>query len=106
MTVFDKLLEPILPILQQIEGERSKHWRETLRWIDLVRALVYYFTKRCGSRNAWAVALANADPALHLPAIPRMTLSDGLRRFPPSLLRRALAALLAARDLPNNPELQ
>jgi hypothetical protein len=105
MTVFDKLLEPILPILQQIEGERPKHWRETLRWIDLVRALIYYFTKRCGSRNAWAVALANADPALHLPAIPRMTLSDGLRRFPPSLLRRALAALLAARDLPNNPEL-
>ena len=70
-----------------------------------MRALIYYFTKRCGSRNAWAVALANADPALHLPAIPRMTLSDGLRRFPPSLLRRALAALLAARDLPNNPEL-
>jgi len=34
-----------------------------------------------------------------------MTLSDGLRRFPPSLLRRALAALLASRDLPNNPEL-
>jgi hypothetical protein len=105
MTVFDKLLEPVLPILQQIESERSKHWRETLRWFDLVRALVYYFTKRCGSRNAWAVALANADPALHLPAIPRMTLSDGLRRFPPSLLRRALVALLATRELPNNPEL-
>lgn len=105
MTVFDKLLEPVLPILRQIEDERSKHWRETLRWIDLVRALVYYFTKRCGSRNAWAVALANAEPALQLPAIPRMTLSDGLRRFPPVLLRRALAALLASRDLPTNPEL-
>lgn len=105
MTVFDKLLEPVLPFLNQIEEERSKHWRETLRWIDLVRALVYYFTKRCGGRNAWAVALANADPALHLPAIPRMTLSDGMRRFPPILLRRALAALLASRDLPTNPEL-
>jgi hypothetical protein len=105
MTVFDKLLEPVLPFLDQIEQERSKHWRETLRWIDLVRALVYYFTKRCGGRNAWAVALANADPALHLPPIPRMTLSDGMRRFPPILLRRALAALLASRDLPTNPEL-
>jgi hypothetical protein len=105
MTVFDKLLEPVLPILRQIEQERPKHWRETLRWIDLVRALVYYFTKRCGSRNAWAVALANADPALHLPPIPRMTLSDGLRRFPPLLLRQTLAALLASRDLPTNPEL-
>jgi hypothetical protein len=105
MTVFDRLLEPVLPILRQIEDERPKHWRETLRWIDLVRALVYYFTKRCGSRNAWAVALANADPALHLPAIPRMTLSDGLRRFPPTLLRRALAAALTSRELPTNPEL-
>ena len=105
MTVFDKLLEPVLPILRQIEEERPKHWRETLRWIDLVRALVYFFTKRCGGRNAWAVALANADPTLHLPAIPRMTLSDGMRRFSPTLLRRALAALLASRDLPTNPEL-
>ena len=104
-TVFDTLLEPVLPILRQIEQTRSKHWRETLRWIDLVRALVYYFTKQCGSRNAWAVALANADPLLQLPAIPRMTLSDGLRRFSPALLRGALAALLASRDLPTHPEL-
>src|SRR5215213_11296101 len=104
-TVFDRLLAPVMPILEQIEMMRPKHGNETLAWLDWVRTLVYFFTRRCGSRNAWAVALANADPALHLPAIPRMTLSDGLRRFPPSLLRRTLAALLATRELPNNPEL-
>ena len=105
MTVFDRLLAPVLPILSQIEATRPKHGNETLAWLDLVRALVYFFTKRCGSRNAWAVALANADPALHLPAVPRMTLSDGLRRFPPLLLRQAVYELLASRNLLTHPEL-
>ena len=105
MTVFDRLLAPVLPILSQIEATRPKHGNETLAWLDLVRALVYFFTKRCGSRNAWAVALANADPALQLPAVPRMTLSDGLRRFPPLLLRQAVYELLASRNLLTHPEL-
>ena len=81
MTVFDRLLRPVLPILYQLEQVRPKHGNESLTWLDLVRALVYFFTRRCGSRNAWAVALANADPTLQLPAVPRMTLSDGLGAF-------------------------
>lgn len=105
MTVFDRLLAPVLPILCQIDATRPKHGNETLTWLDLVRALVYFFTRRCGSRNAWAVALANADPALQLPAVPRMTLSDGLRRFPPFLLRQAVSELLASRTLLTHPEL-
>jgi hypothetical protein len=34
-----------------------------------------------------------------------MTLSDAFRRFPPSLVRQALAMLLVSLDLPENPEL-
>lgn len=104
-TVFDRLLMPVLPILEQIETMRPKHGNETLAWLDWVRILVYFFTKRCGSRNAWAVALANADQALHLPAVPRMTLSDSMHRFPPALLRHALRELLTSRDLLTHPEL-
>lgn len=105
MTVFDKLLEPVLPILEQIERTRRKHGNETLTWLTWVRALVYFFTKRCGSRNAWAAALAGADPALDLPPIPPMTLSDAMHRFSPNLLRLALAHLLASRSFPQHPEL-
>src|SRR3982751_2452686 len=69
MTVFDTLLAPIMPILQQIEAGRKKHHNEAFLWIDFVRVLVFYFTKRCGSRNALIVALENADPALALPHV-------------------------------------
>src|SRR5438128_5715886 len=105
MTVFDTLLAPVMPILQQIEATRKKHHNEEFLWIDFVRILVFYFTKRCGSRNALLVALENADPALSLPAVPAMTLTDAFRRFPSALLRKALQSLLAAIDLPVNPEL-
>jgi hypothetical protein len=105
MTVFDKLLEPVLPILEEIERMRHKHGNETLTWLMWVRALIYFFTKRCGSRNAWAAALATADPALALPPIPPMTLSDAMHRFSPTLLRQALALLLSSRRFPEHPEL-
>lgn len=105
MTVFDTLLAPVMPILQQIEAERKKHHNETFLWIDFVRILVFYFTKRCGSRNALIVALENADPALALPHTPAMTLSDAFRRFPATLLRQALTSLITSLELPENPEL-
>jgi hypothetical protein len=105
MTVFDKLLEPVVPILEAIEQTRRKHGNETLTWLTWVRALIYFFTKRCGSRNAWAAALAGADPELNLPAIPPMTLSDAMHRFPPALLRQALTSLLTSRPFPQHPEL-
>jgi hypothetical protein len=104
-TVFDRLLSPVMPILRQIEAERPKHGNETLIWLEFVRLLVYFFTRRCESRNAWAVSLANADPALQLPIVPRMTLSDAMRRFSPWLLRRAVRELLASRKLLSHPEL-
>jgi hypothetical protein len=105
MTVFDTLLAPVMPILQQIEATRKKHHNEQFLWIDFVRILVFYFTKRCGSRNALIVALSNADPALSLPAVPAMTLTDAFRRFPSTLLRQALQLLLETLHLPENPEL-
>jgi hypothetical protein len=105
LTVFDRLLAPVLPIIRKIEDERPKHGNEVLSWLEFIRVLVYFFTRRCESRNAWAVSLANADPVLQLPAVPRMTLSDAMHRFPPHLLRRAVRELLASRELFSHPEL-
>src|SRR5205085_10022644 len=104
MTVFDTLLAPVMPILRQLEAERFKHHNETFVWIDFVRILVFYFTKRCGSLNALIVALENADSALGVPAVPKMTLSDAYRRFPSALLRQALASLVPSLNLPENTE--
>jgi hypothetical protein len=105
MTVFDALLAPVMPILQDIEQRRRTHGNETLRWLDFVRILVFFFTERCGSRNALVVALENADPALALPKAPAMTLTDAFQRFPPVLLRQALSRLLHQIERPIVPEL-
>jgi hypothetical protein len=105
MTVFDALLAPVMPILQDIEQQRRTHGNETLRWLDFVRILVFFFTERCASRNALVVALENADPALALPQAPAMTLTDAFQRFPPTLLRQALSRLIHQIERPIIPEL-
>lgn len=105
MTVFDALLAPVMPILQDIEQQRRKHGNETLRWLDFVRILVFFFTERCTSRNALVVALENADPALTLPPVPAMTLTDAFQRFSPTLLRQALSRLIQQIEQPIISEL-
>ena len=105
MTVFDKLLAPVMPILHSIEQQRRKHGNETLRWIEFVRILVFFFTERCASRNALVVALENADPNLNLLPVPAMTLTDAFQRFPPKLLRQALSHLIHQIEQPIIPEL-
>lgn len=105
MTVFATLLAPVMPILTDIEHERTKHGNETFTWLTFVRIIVYCCTKRCRGRNEWVITCANAEPELDIPAVPRMTLSDAFQRFPPRLLRRAVALLLAQLALPHFPEL-
>ena len=105
MTVFDELVAPVLPILETIEHTRRKHGNETFRWITFVRILIFYFTERCGSRNALIQALEDADPALNLPAIPAMTLTDAFHRFDPQVLQTALRQLMMQVDRPVLPEL-
>jgi hypothetical protein len=105
MTVFDMLLAPVMPILQPIEQQRRKHGNETFRWIDFVRILVFYFTNRCGSRNSLVISLENADPALELPHIAPMTLTDAFQRFSPALLRYVLKQLIATTEYATFPDL-
>jgi hypothetical protein len=105
MTVFDTLLEPVMSILERIEAQRTRHGNETFTWLMLVRIIVYCFTKRRKGRNEWTVTCANADPAVHIPKVSHSTRSDGLNRFSPRLLRRALAERFAKNTIPQNPEL-
>ncbi len=106
MTTFERLLQPVMPILERIEQKRHRHGLERLTWLDFVRILVYYFTVRPGSLRSLEVALATADPALHLPKAKRSTLSDAFWRFPARLLRQAWQEALHHLQLPSIPELE
>ena len=105
MIVFEKLLEPVMPIIERIEARRARHGNETFTWLMLVRIMVYCLTKRSKGRNEWVTTCANAEPAVNIPKISHSTLSDGLNRFSPRLLRSALKELLEQCDIPENPEL-
>jgi hypothetical protein len=105
MTTFDRLMEPVLPILQEIEQERVPHFNETHPWPLFVQVLVYHFTMGYQSMRELVTGLRHADAALALPALPRSTVSQMFTRFDSDLLRRALVRLLATLPLPENPEL-
>jgi len=105
MTTFDRLMQPVLPMLQEIEQERVPHFNETHPWPLFVRVLVYHFTMGYQSMRELVTGLRHADAALALPALPRSTVSQMFTRFDSDLLRRALVRLLATLPLPENPEL-
>jgi hypothetical protein len=105
MTTFDRLIEPVLPILQEIEQGRVPHFNETHAWPLFVRVLVYHFTMGYQSMRELVTGLRHADAALALPALPRSTISQMFTRFDSDLLHRALVRLLATLPLPENPEL-
>ncbi len=105
MTTFDHLMEPLAPILAEIEQARVPHFNETHPWPLFVRVLVYHFTMGFASMRELVTGLQHADPALALPALPRSTISQMFTRFDARLLHRALIRLLATLPLPENPEL-
>ena len=105
MTVFDELVAPVMPIIQQIEQDRPKHHNETLTWSAFTRMLLYFFTKDLTSGNELIVSLQSADPDLRLPKTSRRALSEGFWRFSPQLLQDTLTTYLATYTYPENPEL-
>lgn len=105
MTVFDELVAPVMPIIQQIEQDRPKHHNEDLRWSDFTRILLYFFTKNLTSGNELIVSLQSTDPDLDLPKTSRRALSEGFWRFSPKLLQNTLTTYLATYTYPENPEL-
>jgi hypothetical protein len=105
MTTFDRLMEPVVPILREIEQERVPHFNETHPWPLFVRVLVYHFTMGYASMRELVTGLRHADPAVALPALPRSTASQMFTRFDSDLLRCALVRLLSTLPLPENPEL-
>ena len=105
MTTFERLMEPVVPILEEIELARVPHFNETHPWSLFVRVLVYHFTMGYTSMRELVTGLCHADPALALPALPRSTVSQMFTRFDANLLRSALVRLLATLPLPENPEL-
>jgi hypothetical protein len=105
MTVFDELVAPVMPIIQQIEHNRPKHHNEDLTWSDFTRMLVYFFTKDLISGNELIVSLQSADSDLGLPKTSRRALSEGFWRFSPNLLQNTLTTYLTTYTYPKIPEL-
>src|SRR5207244_9355920 len=62
MLTFDRLMEPVLPILEEIEQERVPHFNETHAWPLFVRVLVYHFTMGFASMRELVTGLRHADP--------------------------------------------
>jgi len=105
MTTFHELLAPVMPIIQQIEDDRSKHHNEDLTWSDFTRILVYFFTNDRTSGNELIVSLQSADLDLGLPKTSRRALSEGFWRFSPKLLQKVLTTYLTTATYPDIPEL-
>jgi hypothetical protein len=105
MTVFDELIAPVMPIIQQIEHNRPKHQNEELTWSAFTQILMYFFTKDLLSGNELIVSLQSADPDLGLPKTSRRALSEGFWRFSPKLLQNVFTTYLATDTYPEIPEL-
>ena len=94
MTVFEKLTQPLEPILAAIETRRTKHANEQLNWHQFMLILVYFFSTNCDSRNSLVAKLKSADAALNLLAPAPATISEAFHRFPARLARKTLQQLL------------
>ncbi|MBA2271148.1 MAG: IS4 family transposase [Chthoniobacterales bacterium] len=106
MTVFEKLIEPLQDILDEIEGTRHKHHNEVLSWRQFIIVLIYHFTVGSDSRNTLVVKLAQADPRLKLPKLASATISDAFRRFDKRLAQTAFKRLLSRLEVPEIPEIE
>ena len=95
-TTFDELCEPIEPFLEQHERDHPPHHRETLRFADFVRKLVYHFAKNCESGRQLVTDLETAPLELELGEVKRSTFFDAFHRFPVVWFANLLAFLLAA----------
>jgi hypothetical protein len=94
MTVFDELIAPVMPIIQQIEHDRPKHQNDELTWSAFTQILMYFFTKDLLSGNELIVSLQSADPHLGLPKTSRRALSEGFWRFSPKRLQNVSQCIL------------
>ncbi len=106
MTTFERLREPLKPILEKIEKSRTIHHREKISLTAFVTLLVYYFTETIGSGRLLLTDVVSAPQALNLPVVARSTFFDAFKRFKVEWFIQILMFLLGSTVWKEIPELQ
>jgi len=107
-TVFDKLLEPAYPFVEEQDRELTRHHNEKFFFPDFFRLLIFYFVSGISSVKLLINTHLKKDllsPALKLPEVPYSTFSDAFERFSPDLFKAVFTGLLCSVSLQSVPEL-
>lgn len=104
-TVFERLLEPINPLLEQQAAKLPFDPKEEFHFPLFVRVLLYNFVVGYRSLRLLITGLKSAPKALGLPTVARSTLSDAFNRFPSVLFLPLLQGLLSSISFLEIPEL-
>jgi hypothetical protein len=106
VSTFQRLMQPLQPILQQIESSRFIHHLETFPFTAFVTMLVYYCTQGIGSGRLLLTDIVSAPAELGLPVVSRSTFFDAFKRFPVEWFAKMLMVLLTTVAWKEIPELQ
>jgi hypothetical protein len=107
-TVFDRLLEPVAPFVEEQSQKLTPHHNEKYSFKQCVRLLIYYFVSDFKSIKLLLSMLRKGliPPELNLEKVPPSTFSDALERFPSHLFKALFIGLLATVSLKALPELE
>lgn len=107
-TVFDKLLEPVCPFVEEQDQKLTRHRNEKFFFPAFFRLLIFYFVSGIPSVKLLIDTYLKKDllsPDLNLPKVPYSTFNDAFERFPPDLFKAIFASLLCSVSLQSVPEL-
>jgi len=107
-TVFDKLIEPIQPFIENQDQELTPHHREKFSCREFFRLLIFYFVSGIPSISLLINTYLKKQllsPELKLFYVPRSTFDDAFERFGPNLFKAAFTSLLTTLSLKVIPEL-
>jgi len=106
-TVFDKLLEPVLPFVEEQSQKLTPHHNEKFSFKSFFRLLSFYFISEFESINM-LIDMLNKNlisSELNVDKVPYSTLSDAFERFSSNLFKAIFSSLLASINLKSIPEL-
>jgi len=107
-TVFDKLLEPVQPFVEEQGQKLTPHHNEKFTFQRFFRLLIYYFASNYKSISLLIAMLQKGliPPELNLSKVPYSTFSDAFERFSSDLFKAIFVSLLSTVSLKAIPELE
>lgn len=106
--VFDKLLEPAYPFVEEQDRKLTRHHNEKFFFPDFFRLLIFFYVSDISSVKLLINTYLKKDllsPELKLPKVPYSTFSDAFERFSPDLFKAIFTSLLCSASLQSVPEL-